>query len=110
MAFNDLPSELGLGGGAGLHDHEVRQLRDALIELQSVSTAVVAGGSASSDLTLTGIKVGDTITGAVFHDGAGAVADDLANVTITDDDTIQSTTNTTGGVLVVTWASKPTYG
>ena len=107
MSLNDLPSELGLGGGAGLHDHEVRQLRDVLLELQSQQTTVVAGGAASSSLTLTGIKVGDTISSAVFHDGAGAVADDLANVSITADDTIESTTNTTGGVIVVTWYSKP---
>lgn len=109
MAYNELPSELGLGGGAGLHDHEVRLLRDAIRELQASATTVVAGGAGNAALTLTGIKVGDTITGAVFHNGAGAVANDLANVTITGDNTIKTTTNTTGGHLVVTWASKPRY-
>lgn len=109
MAYQELPSELGLGGGAGLHDHEVRLLRDALRELQALKTTVVAGGAAGAQLTLTGIEVGDTIVGAVFHDGTGDVADDLANVTIYATNKIKTTTNTTGGKLVITWASKPTY-
>jgi maleate cis-trans isomerase len=106
MSLNPLPSELGLGGGAGLHDHEVRQLRDAILELQSQTVSVVTGGAANANLTLTGVAVGDTL-GSVIEYEAGVPVDRTSVSVVTAANTIQVNNITTGNVLVVTWYAKP---
>ena len=106
MSLNPLPSELGLGGGAGLHDHEVRQLRDAILELQSQTVSVVTGGAANTNLTLTGIAVGDSLASVIEYE-AGVPVDRTSVATINSANTIRVNDTTTGNMLVVTWYAKP---
>jgi hypothetical protein len=68
-----------------------------------------AGATAGSNITITGIAVGDEII-AAFHEAAtsGIITTDLlAEISITAANTVQcATTNTTGGVVLVFWVKK----
>jgi len=54
----------------------------AIAELQSMSTAVLAGGAASAKLDLAAIRSDDTIESAIIFQATGLPVDDTANVVI----------------------------
>lgn len=79
----------------------------ALAELAGLTAAVVNGDSSATDITVTGVKVGDTIESVVmFASGVPSIVTD--EVSITADDTIQlDTTDSTGNTLLVRfWPAK----
>lgn len=81
------------------HDHALR-------ELQGKRTSVAAGAAVDTDITVTGIKPGDSIGSVLMFDTGVPSAIDLAEVSITAVNTIQlSTTVSTGNQLVVEWYS-----
>jgi hypothetical protein len=68
-----------------------------------------AGAAANANITITGIAVGDEII-AAFHFAATSgilTTDLLSQMSITAANTVQNTTtNTTGGVVLVFWLKK----
>jgi len=75
----------------------------------ALRSATVAGGAAG-DLTVTGIKVGDSLKTVLDVSAAGT---NLASeFEITDDDTINNAdgTDTTGMILLVQWIPTGTGG
>jgi len=68
-----------------------------------------AGAAANANITITGIKTTDEIIFAFHFAATSAIltTDLLAEISITADDTVQnSTTDTTGGVVLVAWVPK----
>lgn len=68
---------------------------------------VVAGGAAGN-ITVTGVSTDDRLVSVIQQDGAKALIDLTGEFTITAANTINNTggTNTTGHVLVVTYADR----
>lgn len=83
-------------GGAGLND----RLPLILKELQSIKHTVVSGGAANAALTLTGIKVGDTVASIVNLTDSTQVTE---AATITANTIKLPTTDTTSKKLLVVW-------
>lgn len=102
MTLYPLPSELGLGGGAGLHDHEVLLLKNALAELQRFRTAVVAGDTANADIVVPGLASGDTLQSVIEY-AAGVPADRTADSSIDAAGNLNIDDDTSGNTVVVSW-------
>lgn len=105
MALYNLPPDLGLGGGAGLHGDEVLQLAKALGEARRVKTAVVNGAASSSPITVTGLAAEDTLQSVVEY-AAGVPADRTGVSSIDANGKLVVAATTTGNKLVVTWFDK----
>lgn len=104
MTLYNLPPDLGLGGGAGLHGDEVLQLAKALAEARRVATATVAGDAASTPIPVTGLAAEDTLQSVVEYDtGVPAVVTDA---TIDANGDLVVDHDTTGNTLLVTYWDK----
>lgn len=90
----------------GLPDQVAASLK-ALVP-GAVKLAVVTGGAANAELTLTGIKPEDSIIGAflVGKEGKASELVAVAAPTIPANDKIKTSTATTEGKVVVLWADK----
>lgn len=105
MALYQIPSNLGLGGGEGLHGDEVLQLAKALTELQRSSTTVATGAAASTPIPVTGLAADDTLQSVLAYN-AGVPTDVTADCTIDVNGDLVCTDDTTGMQLVVAWWAK----
>lgn len=72
----------------------------AIRQLQNSWNFVVAGAGADTDITVTGAKLGDAVKVVSFSGGTPSVPSGTASVTAAD--TIQITSSTAGGTLLVT--------
>lgn len=100
--MKDIGSQFG-SGGSGLSDGT---LATAIRELQGLKTTVVAGAAADTNIAVVGLKEGDTIQSAIRFD-AGVPSDITADVEITEDAVIQSSVNTTGNTILLSYFSAP---
>ena len=96
-------STKGLGhGGAGMHGDGPRKL---FAELQGLTTRVVSGAAAATDIPVTGIAVGDTIQSVLSF--TGGVPSLVATNTVTvKAGAISLSGASTGAVLVVNYYRK----
>ena len=69
----------------------------ALRQLQDMSMFVAAGTTADTDITVTGVKVGDDIKAIAFDTG---VPETVGTVTITAAATVQISTDTSGKTIL----------
>lgn len=95
-------SELGKGG-AGFHGSGPGSAAAMIRELQGITQTVVAGAAASTNIPVPGIGAGDTILSAVMF-AAGVPS--MVPASVTSAGNIQSTTDTTGSQLLVTYFKK----
>lgn len=102
MALRTINTEIGLGGGAGLHGDEVLGLVKALGQLQGVQTKVVDGAASNADITVPGLVAGSTI-GSVIEYASGVPADRTGVATVTATGKLHVAAVTTGNKLVVTF-------
>ena len=70
-----------------------------------IGQALVLGTTATTDITVTGIKSTDEILSVIEIGTGGATHNWLTAYSITADDTIQCTSATDGDKLLVTWCS-----
>ena len=82
--------------GSGADGKAVGAQRPAL------SSAVVDGAAANTDITVTGIAAGDELIGVVSLDGTSS-SDLLSAASIHAADTIQITSSTASGKLLILW-------
>lgn len=94
-ALNDILA----GGGAGTDGGIGKALR----ELQGLKLKAVAGAAANTNIAVAGIATEDTIVGALEFT-AGVPAE--IPLTITSAGNVQSTTDTTGNVVVLLYFNK----
>lgn len=79
MSLVNVKSQFGVGG-SGVSDGT---LRSALTELRGLNVSVVSGAAANTAMNLAAIRTEDTILAAVVStDAGGALANDMANITI----------------------------
>lgn len=89
-----------------LPEGEKEVLAAILQELQGHRVSVVAGGTAVTNLNLTGAAVGDTLQ-SVIRIHTGVPSDVTSQASITSAGHLQlATTDTTGDVLIVSWFRK----
>lgn len=86
-------------------------LHSVLKELQGLKFSVATGAAAATNIAITGITTSDTLVSVLQFVGAGTditdVADRTSEASITSDGNIQlSSTDTTGGKLLVVWYDK----
>ena len=89
-------------GGIGMDGDKPKKLFD---ELQGLTTQVVAGTTANTDIPVTGIAAGDTIQSVVAFAGGTPSLITTNSVTVKAG-AIAISTNTTGSSLVVTFFRK----
>ena len=91
---------------------DMTDITAALVELQGLKVAVVAGTTSATNIPITGIATNDTIVSVVliaFVAGTPSltITDVTSQASITSAGNIQlSTTNTTGDTLLVHWFDK----
>ncbi|KKK88936.1 hypothetical protein LCGC14_2738140, partial [marine sediment metagenome] len=72
-----------------------------------IKAEIGAGTTADTDITITGIKVGDEIISAVqVNTATGLWTDETGDTTITADNTVQSTNSTSNGSVFVIWMDR----
>lgn len=72
----------------------------------AIKNFLVTGGSTSTNLTCTGIAIGDEIRRARYFPASGLPTDVLSEITITLADKVQlASTTTTSGRIDVEWIS-----
>jgi len=90
--------------------NEADSLYNILKELQGLKVSVVAGTTANTDITVSGISTSDTILAVLELVGAGVdvtdIQDETGNASITAANTIQISTDTSGSKLIVLWYDK----
>lgn len=94
----DTNKDLGKGG-IGMHTTGRGTAEYMLRQLQQQKIVVLAGAAADTNITVTGIKVGDIVQTCVEFTPSTSIVDLTSNVTITADDTIQIDVDTTGDDL-----------
>lgn len=97
MPLKQISSQFG-SGGTGLTDGK---LREALLQLQSLTTKVADGAAADADITVPGLAAGDVVQSVIAYSG-GAPADAGAG-TVTATGKLRLVGATTGAKLVVTY-------
>ena len=102
MSLTPISSQFGQGG-ANLTDGV---LKDAIQELQSLKTVVVAGAAATTNIAIAGIKTTDTLKSAIAFT-AGVPSDVKGTTTITSAGNIQNSGDTSGKTLIVEYYVKP---
>lgn len=102
MTLHTINSEIGLGGGAGLHGDEVLGLVKALQQLQSVATQIVNGAGSNVDIVVPGLAADSTL-GSVIEYVSGVPTDRTSVSTIDSSGNLNVAAVTTGNKLVVTF-------
>lgn len=97
MPLKKIGSQFG-SGGSGLSDGT---LRDALLQLQTLTTEIVDGAAADTDITVPGLDAGDVLQSVVVFNAGVPTASGATNVTAGGK--LRVATNTTGAKLVVTF-------
>lgn len=79
-----------------------------IYELQSLTTTLVAGTTATTNIAVTGIATEDTLQSVLMQDGTTkAVTNVSSEASITSAGNIQlATTDSTGNTLIVNWYNK----
>jgi len=86
--------------------------KDAVFELQSLTTTLVSGAAANTNIAVAGIKTADTLHSVIGFDpdnatAANQVKDFTGNTNITSDGNIQTGVDTSGYDLQVVYWPKP---
>lgn len=98
MSLEAIPSQLGVGG-SNLTDGTLRKI---LQQVQGITTTVVAGAAADTDIALAGVEATGTLQSVIMYNG-GVPSDVTADASITEADVIQLTSDSSGNTLVVTY-------
>lgn len=93
-------------GGTGMQGSDPKSAAYMIKELQGLTTVVVAGAGANTNIAIAGIKTTDTIQSCLEF-AAGVPANRTSVTSITSAGNIQLTASTTGSTLVVTYFKKP---
>jgi hypothetical protein len=97
-------SQLGQGG-AGMHGSGSGSAAAMIKELQGLTTKVLTGAAANTNIAVAGIATEDTIQSAILFT-AGVPSDITANAAITSAGNVQFTSDTSGKQVVLTYFNK----
>lgn len=93
-------------GGAGMQGDGPGTAARMIRELQGLTTKVVDGAAANTNIAIAGIKLTDTLQSVIEYVG-GVPTDRLSVSAITSAGNIRLTTVSTGNKLAVTYFVKP---